>query len=381
MAAIENDNSYAAIATRRKLEEQLSDAKTKLEDKQYDHSVKSAKTALDKQAEAYEEAKNVEIQRLEEKLKDVDALFVEATNGLNGHMVEAMESINNTVAEYGVKMSDIISNAIIQGVQNGTSGASEFFSGINFTGGNYTGSSEAAAASQDEANRRAAFKQAMAGTYAGELKSALNQLERKKVLSNTQVDKWLTVSAGKNYSINAISNLITAGDYETAVSRISTLISKVQEYGKKHKKTSQLKSFVKKLQNWQKKINAGYAKGVHGLDKDEIAWTQEYGDEAILSPTRNAILTPLKSGDTVLTKAQTENIYKFARNPMEYLKDLYKMNNISNNSTNTTAVTLQIDNVLTVQGDVNNSNAREIAAIAEQAITKAFHDFSAKIKK
>ena len=70
------------------------------------------------------------------------------------------------------------------------------------------------------------------------------------------------------------------------------------------------------------KVNkvGGYANGVHRLDKDEVAWTQEKGDELILSPDRNAMLTPLKRGDTVLTAEQTDNLYKMSKvNPDNFI--------------------------------------------------------------
>lgn len=136
------------------------------------------------------------------------------------------------------------------------------------------------------------------------------------------------------------------------------------------------KSFLKK---WKKYITS-HAKGVRNLKKDEIAWTQELGREAILSPTRNAILTPLKAGDSVLTKAQTDTLFRLAKNPVTYLKQLQDFDHIKLASVNG-GIVMNIDNVMTVQGDVNDSNAKEISEIAQKAITKAFNEFGSRIKK
>ena len=61
-----------------------------------------------------------------------------------------------------------------------------------------------------------------------------------------------------------------------------------------------------------------YAKGGKNL-KEQLAWTQEYGSEAILSPTSNAILTPIRNDDSVLTKAMTDNLWDWAKlNPAQF---------------------------------------------------------------
>ena len=88
----------------------------------------------------------------------------------------------------------------------------------------------------------------------------------------------------------------------------------------------------------------GYRSGVHNLTSNRIAWTQESGSEAIIRPSDGAILTPLKSGDSVLTSTQTENLFGFAKNPLEFLKTVSgidvgnvgtkQLNNVINNDMN-----------------------------------------------
>lgn len=74
-----------------------------------------------------------------------------------------------------------------------------------------------------------------------------------------------------------------------------------------------------------KQINK-FAKGGKNL-KEQIAWTQENGAEILLSPARNAILTPISDGDSVLTKAMTENLYKWAElNPITFMPSYSPMN-------------------------------------------------------
>lgn len=382
LAAIENDNSASAIAKRRKLEEELASARETLEEKQYEHSIDSAESALDAQASAYEEAKNVEIARLEEKLKDVDALFAEATDGLNAHMTEALQGMTSTLTEYGITMSEVIADAIISGVKSGTTGASSYISNVANEQSDYTSSTDAAAAAIAETEKKSSYKQTQAST-AGELKSMISQLVKSKVISRELADKW-ELASKTNYSVNAINNLIANDKSSTAVDKINTLINKVKDKltGKTTAQKKKLKEFIEALRTWKSNIKSSgyYYSGAHNLLSDQLAWTQEYGDEAILSPTRNAILTPLKAGDSVLTAKQTDALYSFAKNPLDFLKNL----NVSVNPSDVVTpqgIILNIDNVLTVQGDVNNSNAKQIADIAQLAINKAFNDFSSKIRK
>lgn len=64
----------------------------------------------------------------------------------------------------------------------------------------------------------------------------------------------------------------------------------------------------------------GFAKGSKRINSNMSAWTQENGLEAILRPTDNAILTPLKAGDSVLTAEATQNLWNFANNPLAFMK-------------------------------------------------------------
>lgn len=64
----------------------------------------------------------------------------------------------------------------------------------------------------------------------------------------------------------------------------------------------------------------GYASGKRRITSDELAWTQELGSEMIVRPSSNAILTPMKAGDSVLKASATNTIFDFANNPAEFLK-------------------------------------------------------------
>jgi len=123
---------------------------------------------------------------------------------------------------------------------------------------------------------------------------------------------------------------------------------------------------------------SGYAVGVHKLKADEMAWTQELGQEAILSPTRNAILTKLNKGDTVLTAEQTDNLFKLSKIDPSTIFGKLKMPTYSSK---TMTPVLTIGNVLTVNGNIDDTNVDKMKGFVNNAITKAFKDFSSEIIK
>ena len=81
--------------------------------------------------------------------------------------------------------------------------------------------------------------------------------------------------------------------------------------------------------DWMRKHN--YAKGARRISKNELAWTQENGVEAIIRPADGAILTPLAKNDAVLNSMATQNIWDMANNPLKFIKDNLSIPNLQSN--------------------------------------------------
>ena len=56
-----------------------------------------------------------------------------------------------------------------------------------------------------------------------------------------------------------------------------------------------------------------YAKGSKNITKDQLAWTQEKGQELIFRSSDGAMLTPLNAGDKVFTAQMTDNLWELAK--------------------------------------------------------------------
>lgn len=168
------------------------------------------------------------------------------------------------------------------------------------------------------------------------------------------------------------------GQYSAAYEQLARGTQYSQEAAKRKKEIDDAieKYKMQKIAIIQK--YSGYAVGVHKLKADEMAWTQELGQEAILSPTRNAILTKLNKGDTVLTAEQTDNLFKLSKIDPSTIFGKLKMPTY--NSKTMTPV-LTIGNVLTVNGNIDDTNVDKMKGFVNNAITKAFKDFSSEIIK
>lgn len=80
----------------------------------------------------------------------------------------------------------------------------------------------------------------------------------------------------------------------------------------------------------------GYASGIMRVPNDQLAWTQEQGEEAIVR-NDGSILTPLNRDVSVLNADMTKNLWDFMGNPGSFLSDYsdgekFGMKNVDNSS-------------------------------------------------
>ena len=103
---------------------------------------------------------------------------------------------------------------------------------------------------------------------------------------------------------------------------------------------------------------SGYAVGKHNFLDDEIAWTQENGREFIVRPSDGAILTPVAKGDSVLNATASNNIWDFANNPAEFIKDNLGISSASvpNNSNVNNSVVQNFENITFSMPNVHGYN-------------------------
>lgn len=96
-----------------------------------------------------------------------------------------------------------------------------------------------------------------------------------------------------------------------------------------------------------------HASGARRIQRNELAWTQEHGNEEwIVRRSDGAILTPLSKGDGVLPADITSKLWALAEGKMPQMQ-IPKLNLPDYNSFETYAPVVNIDNSMTVEGSVD----------------------------
>ena len=458
-----NDDSAAANAKRVKLQQELNDAMEDLEETQYNHSIEAQKEAIDKQMEDFQDARDKEIEELEEYLKDTNLVFKDSLEVVKLNTDVIANQITEIAKKHGVQISEAITNSWKSGegaiASYGaalTSGTSNFIQQIqtielyltalqdeaDFTADKLVDMLSAKSdnllnefnAARDSENElitatnllNDALIKTLEGGYdvsgiIGSLKSVSDQVKKTKddldgldkdkdndnSSSTTPVATTNTIVTTEEGSNASVKDYVTEAqmkrEKEQQLSALKSQFKYPQyfnpytgEYTDKYNQldigarrgdpyANQLNEQINRaIREYNEKRNeiltkyAGYATGVHNLMKSQFAWTQEDGSELILSPTRNAMFTKLNKGDTVLTKNQTDNLFKLSKiNP----DDVFGKFKFNGSVPKVEAPVLTIGNVLTVNGNIDDTNVEKMKAVAASAIDKAFKKFSSEIIK
>ena len=490
LTALANDDSAAAVAKRIKLQQELADATSDLEEAQYDHSVEVQKEALDQQQKDFEDARQKEIDDLEEYLKDVDQVQKDSFALIKANTELIAKTVDAIARDHGVYISETITkawkdgeNAIASYEQTLNADSSAFISELtkiegetvslqnqaDFTANALSDMLSVQAtnllselhATRDSINDITTatnlLKSSLISTLSGgydisRIIGAMQQIiatsadvqeslgdtdgskRAKEILTSQQKNIVDKVSGTFSNVTNGISNLLGINNNGNNESDLGTKINtnakqqelldyqneqikkrdekyaKLEEawdlfayktyYSNEGSYSSEYETLAREAQYSQgagqlknkidraiaeykaeieriKNQYPGYATGVHNLGSSQYAWTQEYGSEAILSPTRNAILTKLNKGDTVLTKEQTDNLFKLSNLNIGDVFGKGKIHSISSLA----SPVLEIGNIVTVNGNIDDTNINRMRVVAENAVVSAFKKFSSEITK
>lgn len=407
LAAIADDDSQAARAKRAQLEEELAEAQDALEEKQYDHSIEMQQTSLDEQLEQYKATRQLEIEALQESLLNVEQILAETFEAVRENSQLIGQEIVIMAQEHSIEMSTALTDAWFQGenaiAQYGQVLSAESSAFI----GNIQGVEYQVYQLQEQANQTAVGLADMFSTRAdnlvqqltdsymseGNLNNMTNALHDS--LSNT-IDGAYSGSGAKaaldsiaeaangvaTAADNARAALEAMGAAQAAAQNVPSYTGKIYQQGSDGDYYYAGEGTVSGNNIWEKNgriyVDNGYASGIKKVTENQLAWTQEKGAEAIISPTSGAILTPLRKGDMVLPADQTENIWGWSRfNPDEYAAKLAQsIGSISGGDVQTN--TMQIGSLVTVNGNVNDAmEMMQIAATTATAkIKQSFKELS-----
>lgn len=411
IAAMQNDDTASTVAKRKQLEEQLVEAKQDLADYEYEHSIEVQKNALDQQYEDFETEKNAEIDALNATLDDMEMVITTSFETIKNNANLIGAEIGLIAQEHGA----IVSNSLISSWASGETaiasygmtleaGASNFLINMgNMVQGVYGLQNQANATAMSLANMYNISSVNLQNELINSYYSVANLNAVTQALNDSLIN-----TLGRGYDISSLVNSINSvgSAASSAASQVAGLMSALSGIGNPNMGTYQdlyqngsnnsnnlvkvtdkngRVSVMTRQQAQKKGYISKYAKG--GLvTKDDnnplnnIA--KAVGEDTIIAA---------KEGEMILKPVETDALLKFAPNMETFNNYVTKLiPDIKTNMPTPTPipsnkqqpnVQIHYDNLVQVQGDVNNSNIRQMEQIVNNALAKQFNQFNSNLRK
>lgn len=403
LSSLQGDNSEENKAKLQKLKEDLKSAQDDMEETQYDKYISDQKKLLDELKQNYKKA-------LDDRMDNVDVLISDAIASINsnssnisqtlqtesknvgytlsGEMQTIWTSQSGIISQYGDDFSSKLTgvNSAIENVYNRQKDMIDAINAMaekwiakadqmlqqptktegvleeveqkpdkdNVAEGNPT--PDPPKVSDDESIRDAVL------VDPDEPKKKPNKNDNKKTGNGkAEVGDKVTFSSGRYYEASDGSG--ASGNMYLGKKVKITRINKGSKYPYAIDATDGTELGWVKLNQLK-----GYASGIMRVPNDQLAWTQEQGEEAIVR-NDGSILTPLTRDVSVLNADMTKNLWDFMGNPGSFLSDYsdgekFGVKNVDNSSSvDVGGVTIQctlpnvIDSKAFVRELVNNKDA------------------------
>lgn len=371
LSSLQGDNSEENKAKLQKLKEDLKSAQDDMEETQYDKYISDQKKLLDELKQDYKKA-------LDDRMDNVDALISDAIASINsnssnisqtlqtesknvgytlsGEMQTIWTSQSGVISQYGDDFSSKLTgvNSAIENVYNRQK---DMIDAINAMAEKWIakadqmlqqptkteGVLEEVEQKPDKDNvaegnptpdppkvsDKDSIKDAVL-VDPDEPKKKPNKTNETKTGNNkAEVGDKVTFSSGRYYE--ASDGTGASGNMYLGKKVKITRINKGSKYPYAIDATDGTELGWVKLNQLK-----GYASGIMGVPNDQLAWTQEQGEEAIVR-NDGSILTPLSRDVSVLNADMTKNLWDFMGNPGSFLSDYsdgekFGVKNVDNSS-------------------------------------------------
>lgn len=407
ISAMENDDTASAVAKRKKLEEQLAKAREELSDYEYSHSIDVRKDALNQQLEEFESQKNTEIDALRIPLENTETLIAASFENIKNNAQIIGSTISSIAQAHGIAVSD----SLITAWGFGENAIASYGTALDAT-------SSVFLVNMGNMVQGVRDLQYQADASALSLSNMYNQSSTN--LQNELIASWysaanlnavamaldasLVSALSRGYDVSSLVNSINSvGNAASfAAGQVRSMMDALNNNGKtnapgtyqdlyqgdSHNRNNLVRvtdnngavSIMTKNQAERKHYVPKYAKG--GLITKDSNNPLNYIARAVGEDT----LIAAKDGELVLNPAEADAFLKLAPN-MESFNHLIsqtlpgKLINIPFMEKAAPSVAIHYDNLVQVQGDVNNSNIKEMQTIVDNAITKQFHQFNTDLYK
>ena len=459
ISAMQNDTSASAIAKRKQLEEQLAEANKALEDTQYQHGIETQQEALNQQYSQYEQERNAEIEKLRESLNDKEAILNQSFNTvkenasligqeiaqiavehgitISAALISSWQSGGNAIAGYGEVLSQNTSAFIgnIMGVENEmwnlqaqanntANSLAWMFSAradnlVNELAASYY--SEVNLANMSNALQQSLVNTLERGYNVSGITGALASIESAAKNAQKAIDDMNNVSPGgintggssdnsntsKPAKDTSVKSPYTYGDYPDPKNNtnksmkqyviLDSQTGKVLDtvYQDHNPTPAEIQAMCRHYRVPAVKVKA-YANGTRNA-KGGISITDEEGYEMKLPKLSNGQYTIANEGTQVLTKPQTDNMFKWSNvDPdilfpfgvltVDQMQELWGMTKVPETVIDRKIVpsmNIHYDSLVTVNGDVNELKhlTDQMQKIADKSSDRAIQKLSEGIRR
>lgn len=314
LSALSGDNSASAIAKRKKLEQELAEAKADLEESYYDRSVSDRSDALDKELDNFQDEKDAETEKWEKYLDNIEQVVSDSLGLVQSNASGIYDTLTSKAQEYNLTLSD----SIMTPWKDGAIAVSDY----------QTTFDTAMSSTMDQLEAMKMKWQEIIDKMA---EAAGVEIKRQQQENNSytsakytppqpskpdskpqETQKTITVGGKINAKGAKIYSYAGGQGYSQyfANDPIYTVLADLGNYVKVryHKSSSGVTGFFRKSD-----VKA-YAKGSSGVDKDQLAWIDEMGlEEIVLHAGDNGKLSYLSKGSSVIPHDISENLMKLGQ--------------------------------------------------------------------
>lgn len=368
LTAYAGDDSEETRATRQRLQTQLEDAEKKLQETQWDKYISETEKFLDDMYSDMEETLNA-------RLDNIDLLMQDMINVANEHSALVNQTITEETEKVGYTLTEGV-RAILNGGEgslvtyiNGVTNAVTNVSVVLETIKNLVASMVDNGKKTVEAESKATSTGKTTTTTAPTSNGGTGG-KTSGTTTKTNTGKTNNTGSGTGSSSSTSGNSSTPKRTDEDYYGVAlAIINGTLGWGNGDERFKKLKakgfdddkvmSIVNKLWNegyvfsnaWvgryygikdlSKYAYNKYAKGSKNITKDQLAWTQEKGQELIFRSSDGAMLTPLNAGDKVFTAQMTDNLWELAKGKFSTVPKSTGGNTINNSN----AISITLPNV------------------------------------
>ena len=388
--AMEGDQSAAAAAARKKLQEELKEAQENYDEALYDHSIETQQKALDNSLETYKEEQEGRMDALDEWLENEEQVIAESYAIISANTEAIHKNIESISDTYGVKIEE----NVVKPWEAGINALGTYGEKLDTSTSQYV-LMLGRVKSELELLQKQADNTANAIIKAANTK-ATNTQAATKSSSSTSRPYTSTTNSTSSSSGSSSSSSFSKGQ-EVRVKTTATHFSrnggngtKMQSWVPGSKFTVMQTSGNEVLigingvaTGWVKKtdLQNAYAKGTTGVKSNQLAWIDENGLEEIVMHANNGRLTYLTKGSSVIPHDISENLMELGKvDPKTWLANNRRTTTPVSLTTNNNVIDLSFGSLINIE-HADRDSIPEIQDAVKKQLDSYMKNINAGLKK